>query len=132
MHIKDTLDTGLGWILPDNTCLELSDAGAHLKTLMEYDPNIESLFLAHLNVDFHHITRVLEKLYECNYVRAGRYKETVLFEHGVYYKPDVHKLQDIIRGAKYRGYPMTVKARLYDPTSNYRNRYFNDAVSCVK
>ena len=126
MHTKNTIDTGNGWILPDNKCLEISTFKDTIQTLRDYDPNINSLFLSKDPKDPHSIGEFLEELYRSNYVRVGIYRDTVLFEHGVNSKPTKEQMAGITSNIKYNGSPVTYRSKLYNSSDNIRKRFFCD------
>ena len=126
MHIKDTIDTGNGWILPDSKCLEISITEDNIKGLREHNPNIDSLFLSKNPKDSHSFGQILDQLYHAKYVRVGKYRDTVLFEHGPNHKPTKHQMVEIVKNVTYRGIPVTYRSSLYNNTDTTRKRFFCD------
>ena len=129
MHIKDTIDTGNGWILPEGKCLELNLTHNNIRGLHKHDPNIESLFLARDYNDPHSIGDLLEYLYSSKYVRVGRCRDIVLFEHGAMSRPSKEDMFRITSKIKYKGVPVTCRSSLYsldNREDRFRKRFFND------
>ena len=95
MNIKDTINTGKGWILPNGKCLEISMNKNDLRGLAEHEPNIKSLFLLRSTLNTHDYSSVLDYIYESRYVRVGKYQGTVLFEHGALSCPTSEEMYNI-------------------------------------
>lgn len=124
MISTNKLPGGRGWILPDMKCLVTHPYSSDISTLIEADPFIRNLTLPY--IPKYDIKSILDAIYGSRYIRVGRYKDTILFEHGALRRPTLHDMAEVCDNARYKGISMRLTRDLYNPEDTERNRFFTD------
>ena len=126
MTSYNILRTGNGWILPDGKCLEILGGLKDLKALCDKNTTIKSMFALISPNATRDIASILEYIYRTNHVRVGKYKDTILFEHGADRSVSVEEMYSTTPGILYKGNPVICKSTLFNPGSSYRRLFFSD------
>jgi len=122
----NTLRTGNGWILPDGKCIEILGGLKDLKFLCDRDATIKSMFALISPNATRDMASILEYIYRTNHVRVGKYRGTILFEHGADRRVSVDEMYSTVPNILYKGNPVICKSALYTPGSSYRRLFFSD------
>lgn len=124
MKYTNKLPGGKGWILPDMKCLPTNAGNSDIQILADSISDIKKLVLRYNpNND---MVSLLDQIYGSLYIRVGRYRDTVLFEHGALRKPTTEDMAAIAGRCRYKGMPMRIVSDIYDPTTNNREKFFID------
>ena len=126
MNITDKLATGNGWILPNGKCLATQGGQNDFDILGEYDTTSTSMFSLITPNTTHDIPKILEYVYKSNYVRVGKYRNIMLFEHGGDRAVSADEMYRLASNMRFKGEPVICKSNLYDPSDPLRKQFFSD------
>ena len=120
LHPESRLSHAQGWVCPDGQVIECECGSRSIEHLLQHHPHLRG----------HHeqltISQFLSMVYQAGYTQVGRYRDQVLFEHGLDQRPDAQQMQQLCANVTYRGNRVTCHTSLFQQIHGPRRRFFSD------